>query len=227
MKQNIEPQNIAQRRHRILEEIESAAKKASRNPDDISLVAACKTQTNEIIIEALAAGQNTFGENRVAEAYEHFMAQATPRPELRMIGPLQSKKAEDAVAIFDVIESLDRPSLALAVSKAMQKLSKQPKLLVQVNIGDEPQKSGISVSGLPQFLAELQDKYDLKINGLMCIPPANQVAGPYFALLQKLAARHNLQELSMGMSDDFKTAIQFGATHVRIGSALFGERPSL
>ncbi|MEK7661420.1 MAG: YggS family pyridoxal phosphate-dependent enzyme [Pseudomonadota bacterium] len=205
-------------------EIEKAAKSANRKPEDIVLVAACKTQPNEIIDAALAAGQKIFGENRVAEAYEHFEGRDLAGVELRMIGSLQSKKAEDAVAIFDVIESLDRPSLALALSSAMQKLGKTPKLLVQVNIGDEPQKSGISVPQLPKFLEDLQGEYGLQVSGLMCIPPARQPAGPYFALMRKLADRHHLQELSMGMSDDFKIAIQFGATHIRIGSALFGER---
>ncbi|KAF0115579.1 MAG: hypothetical protein FD128_721 [Hyphomonadaceae bacterium] len=160
----------------------------------------------------------------VKEVYEHFEGRDLAGVELRMIGSLQSKKAEDAVAIFDVIESLDRPSLALALANAMQKLGKTPKLLVQVNIGDEPQKSGISVPQLPKFLEDLQGEYGLQVSGLMCIPPARQPAGPYFALMRKLADRHHLQELSMGMSDDFKIAIQFGATHIRIGSALFGER---
>lgn len=224
MTQNTESQSFARNRLRLLEEIEKAAKTAGRKPEDIVLVAACKTQSKEIIDEALQAGQITYGENRVAEAYEHFEGRDLAEVELRMIGSLQSKKAEDAVSIFDVIESLDRPSLALSISQAMQKLGKTPKLLVQVNIGDEPQKSGIGVPQLPQFLQDLREDYGLKISGLMCIPPANQPAGPYFALLQKLADRHHLQELSMGMSDDFKIAIQFGATHIRIGSALFGER---
>lgn len=224
MTENNTSNKFVENRLRLLEEIEKAAKKANRNPNDIALVAACKTQPKSIIEVAERAGHKIFGENRVSEAFEHFKGRNSDGIELRMIGALQSNKAESAVEIFDVIESLDRPSLAQALSKAMIKLGKRPKLLVQVNIGDEPQKSGISIAQLPQFLGEMKDKYNLQVSGLMCVPPANQPAGPYFALLQKLADRHGLMELSMGMSDDFAAAILFGATHIRIGTALFGER---
>ena len=224
MNEMIEPQTFAQRREQILEEIAKAAKAVGRNKDDIILVAACKTQPNEIIEEAIASGQLVFGENRVHEGQGHFENRDKSSLELRMIGPVQSKKAEEAVALFDVIETLDRESLAQAIAKAQNKLGKKIKLLVQVNIGDEEQKSGIEVKELPQFLDLCKNKYELEISGLMCVPPADEPAGPYFALLQKLAKRHNLKELSMGMSGDFKIAIQFGATHIRIGTALFGAR---
>lgn len=191
------------------------------------MVAASKRQPEASINEALAAGQAVFGENRVQEAEQRWIRRrdVTPGLELRLIGPLQTNKAEEAVRLFDVIETLDRERLAAALSKAMDKTGRTPKLLVQVNTGEEPQKSGIVPAELAGFLQMVSERFGLKPRGLMCIPPADEPAGPHFALLAKLARRHELTELSMGMSGDFETAIDFGATHVRIGTAFFGERP--
>lgn len=210
-------------REDILSKISIAAKKFGRNPNDITLTAACKTQTLDVIDYAIASGQKVFGENKVIEGINHFASRDKTGLELRLIGPLQSNKAFEAVELFDCIETLDRDSLANELAKAVQKLGKSPKLLVQVNIGDEDQKSGVALTDFEPFLKSLKI-YDLEVRGLMCIPPNNIPAGPYFALLQKLAKNNGLCELSMGMSSDFEAAIMFGATHIRIGTALFGHR---
>lgn len=223
MTSTIDNSSFAVKRENILNAICVAAKNAGRNPKDINLVAVCKTQSRETVECAIEAGQLCFGENRVSEGLVHF-PNGLKNGELRMIGPLQSNKAEDAVRLFDVIETLDRPSLAKALKAAIEKIGRTPKILIQVNIGEEAQKSGVLLQDLADFLALAKNEYCLPISGLMCIPPAEEPPAPYFALIQKIAKAHKLNELSMGMSGDFETAIKFGATHVRIGSALFGER---
>lgn len=174
----------------------------------------------------LATGQRLFGENRVQEAQARWGPRraAVPDLKLRLIGPLQSNKAEDAVALFDAIDSLDRPKLAAALADAVQKLGRSPELLVQVNTGEEPQKAGVAPGEADAFIKAARESYGLNVRGLMCIPPAEEEPAMHFALLAKIAARNGLRELSMGMSEDFESAIRFGATQVRVGSALFGAR---
>jgi pyridoxal phosphate enzyme (YggS family) len=203
-----------------------AARVAGRDPDDVTLVAVSKQQPWDAIAPVLTAGQRVFGENRVQEAVARWAEPraATPDLELRLIGPLQSNKADDAVALFDVIETLDRPSLAAALAKAIQKAGRAPRLYVQVNTGEEPQKAGAIPAEADAFIATARRDYGFQIDGLMCIPPADQPAGPHFALLRKIAVRNGVERLSMGMSGDFETAIRFGATSVRVGSAVFGAR---
>lgn len=191
----------------------------------MTLVAVTKTQPPEAVAAARAAGLTVFGENRVQEAQGRWAADAAAgtAPELRLIGPLQTNKAADALALFDVIETLDREKLARALAEAGQKLGRRPRVLVQVNTGAEPQKAGVLPAEAPALIAAAR-ALDLAVEGLMCIPPVEAAAGPHFALLARLAAREGLPVLSMGMSDDYETAIRFGATHVRLGSALFGPR---
>ena len=191
----------------------------------MTLVAVTKTQPPEAVAAARAAGLTVFGENRVQEAQGRWAgdAAAGTAPELRLIGPLQTNKAADALALFDVIETLDREKLARALAEAGQKRGRRPRVLVQVNTGAEPQKAGVLPVEVPALIAAAR-ALDLAVEGLMCIPPVEAAAGPHFALLAKLAAREGLPVLSMGMSDDYETAIRFGATHVRLGSALFGPR---
>jgi pyridoxal phosphate enzyme (YggS family) len=204
----------------------AAAKLAGRG-DDAVLVAVSKVQPDERVQQMLEAGQKVFGENRVQEAQkrwdETFKAHRQDI-ELRLIGPLQTNKAEDAVKLFDVIETLDREKLAKALVKAAEKLGRMPRLLVQVNTGEEDQKAGLSPNELGPFLELLKTTYNIIPEGLMCIPPVDEAASPHFWLLKKLADEHGLKTISMGMSGDFETAIELGATHVRVGSALFGER---
>lgn len=204
--------------------IEKAAKSAGRKPD-VTLVAVSKTFAAEDIRPLLEAGQRVFGENRVQEAAAKWPAlrEAFPGVELHLVGQLQSNKAAEAVALFDVIHSLDRSSLVAALAKAMAASGRRVPCFVQVNIGDESQKGGVAIDDLPALLDEARAA-DIPLAGLMCVPPADKEPAPYFALLAKLAARHGLAGLSMGMSADFETAVQLGATHVRIGSALFGAR---
>jgi pyridoxal phosphate enzyme (YggS family) len=189
-------------------------------------VAVSKQQPDERIEAMLAAGQRLFGENRVQEAQARWGERRarTPDLRLRLVGPLQSNKALDATTLFDAIDSLDRPKLAAAVAEAAQKLGRCPELLVQVNTGEEPQKSGVIPAQADAFIRAVRETYGLKPAGLMCIPPLGEPPAMHFALLAKIAARNGLCELSMGMSDDFETAIRFGATQVRVGSALFGAR---
>lgn len=198
---------------------------ADRVASPAVLVAVSKTHPPEAILPLLDAGHRQFGENRVQEAQDKWPAlkAAYPGVELHLIGSLQSNKAEDAVALFDVIHVLDRLSLATALAKAMARQNRRLPCFVQVNIGAEPQKGGCPIVALPDFLAQLH-ALDLPVIGLMCIPPADKNPAPYFALLHKLAQRHGLSQLSMGMSADFETALQLGATHIRVGSALFGAR---
>ena len=203
-----------------------ALKAAGRGPDDALLTAVSKNQAWEAIEPVLHAGQRRFGENRVQEAVERWGGVRADYPdlELRLIGPLQSNKAAEAVAFFDVIESLDRDKIARAVAEEIQKQGRVPRLYVQVNIGEEEQKSGVLPAEADAFLAACRESYGLAIAGLMCIPPVEGPRGPYFALLAKIAARNGIGQLSMGMSDDYETALAFGSTEIRVGSAIFGAR---
>ena len=207
----------------IRRRIDAAAREAGRDPASVALTAVCKQQPWEAIAPVLAAGQTVFGENRVQEAVARWATRRTG-VELRLIGPLQTNKAREAAALFDVIETLDRPRLARALADEVQRLGRAPRLLVQVNTGEEPQKSGVAPGEVDGFVELCRGRHGLDLEGLMCIPPAGEPAGPHFALLAKIAARNGLAALSMGMSADFETAIAFGATCVRVGSALFGAR---
>jgi pyridoxal phosphate enzyme (YggS family) len=203
--------------------IGTAAALAGRAADQVTLIAVSKTQPAEAIEALIVAGQRDFGENRVQEAERKWPALRARYPNIRLhlIGRLQSNKADDAVALFDAIHSVDRPSLVVALEKAMARAGKRPECFVQVNIGDEPQKGGCAVANLPALLEAAQG---LPVAGLMCLPPEGVEAAPYFALLASLARRHGLAGLSMGMSADYETAVMIGATHIRVGRALFGER---
>jgi len=213
----------------VRDRIAATARLVGRDPTSVTLTAVSKTQPAPAIDAALATGQRVFGENRVQEAQERWIDRraALPDLQLRLIGPLQSNKAEDAVALFDVIETLDREKLARALADAIQKAGRSPRILVQVNTGAEPQKAGVLPGDLDGLIATARDVYGLTVEGLMAIPPAGEAAGLHFALLAKLAERNGLTALSMGMSGDYEAAIRFGATHVRVGSALFGERKAL
>ncbi|MBP2278763.1 MULTISPECIES: YggS family pyridoxal phosphate-dependent enzyme [Sphingomonas] len=205
--------------------IARAAALADRKPDAVTLIAISKTKSAAEIAPLLAAGQRVFGENRVQEAQDKWPALRAAFPDiaLHLVGQLQSNKAEDAVALFDAIHSVDRPSLITALARAVERQGRRPTCFVQVNIGDEAQKGGCAIDQLPALL-EAARAADLPIGGLMAVPPADTEAAPYFALLAKLARDHGLDGLSMGMSGDYETAVMLGATHVRIGSALFGAR---
>ena len=205
--------------------IAKAARLAGREPDAVTLIAVSKTHEAEAILPLIEAGQRVFGENRVQEAQAKWPELRASYPDLalHLVGRLQSNKAEEAVALFDAIHSVDRPSLVAALAAAMEKTGRRPDCFVQVNIGDEPQKGGCAVADLPALLAEARNA-GLAVAGLMCIPPADLEPAPYFALLAELGRRHRLPALSMGMSADYETAVTIGATHVRIGSALFGAR---
>jgi pyridoxal phosphate enzyme (YggS family) len=215
----------AERLEEVRARIAKAARTAGREPEGVTLVAVSKTHGAEAIRPLLAAGQRAFGENRVQEAQAKWPAlrEDATDVELHLIGSLQSNKAEEAVALFDFIHSVDRRSLVEALAKAMAKTGRRPGCFVQVNIGDEPQKGGCAVPDLPALLDSALGA-GLPLVGLMALPPAEVEPAPYFALLAKLARRHGLAGLSMGMSGDFETAVTIGATHVRAGTALFGER---
>jgi pyridoxal phosphate enzyme (YggS family) len=206
--------------------IADAARSASRAPGDTTLVAVSKTHGADKVRELLAAGQRVFGENRVQEAEEKFPTLKAEYPdlELHLIGPLQTNKARDAVALFDVIQSVDRDRLAASLAKEMEKAGKRPTCFIQVNTGEEPQKAGVLPADLDAFVATCRDTYKLPVVGLMCIPPVDEEPALHFALLAKMAARVGLKQVSMGMSADYETAVKLGATHVRVGSALFGAR---
>lgn len=197
-----------------------------RRPGDVALVAVSKLFDAELIRPVLEAGHRRFGENYVQETKTKWpvLREAFPETVLHLIGPLQSNKARDAVALFDVIETLDRESLARELAREIAKQGRSPQLLVQVNTGDEPQKGGVSPGDADAFIALCRNSYGLGVSGLMCIPPAEQPPSPHFALLGQIARRNGLRTLSMGMSADYAAAIQLGATHVRIGSAIFGAR---
>jgi pyridoxal phosphate enzyme (YggS family) len=206
--------------------ITRAARDNGRDPADVTLIAVSKTFPADIIEPVLAAGHRVFGENYVQEAKAKWpgLKERYPEVELHLIGPLQSNKAKEAVALFDVIHTLDRPSLAEALAKEIGKAGRAPRLLVQVNTGEEPQKGGVMPDEVDAFLAACRERWNLTVEGLMCIPPAEDPPSPHFALLHAMARRNGLRLLSMGMSADYEAAIQLGATHVRVGSAIFGSR---
>ena len=207
-------------------EIARACKDARRDRTSVTLIAVSKTFEADAISPIIAAGQRVFGENRVQEAKGKWPALISGNQgiELHLIGPLQSNKAKDAVALFDAIHSVDRPSICQALAKEIESQNKHPLLFVQINTGEEPQKAGIAPAEADAFLASCRDTYGLKISGLMCIPPVDEPPAAHFALTAKIAARNGLANLSMGMSADYATAIMLGATHVRVGSAIFGHR---
>jgi PLP dependent protein len=207
-------------------DIADAAKRGGRDPATVKLIAVTKTVSEHAIEEAIHSGQRRFGENRVQEAKAKWPALRERHPdlELHLIGPLQSNKVRDAVQLFDVIHSVDRPKLARALAEEFARAEKGPRLLVQVNTGEEPQKAGVLPTETDEFVRLCRDDYGLAIEGLMCIPPLDDEPALHFALLAKIAARLKLKELSMGMSGDFQKAIAFGATYVRIGTAIFGAR---
>lgn len=210
---------------RVRARIAHACKAARRDPGEVTLIAVSKTQTAAAIEPLLREGQRVFGENRVQEAADKWPAlrEAHPAVQLHLVGQLQSKKADEAVALFDAIHSLDRSSLVAALARAMGKAGRQVPCFVQVNVGAEEQKGGCALADLPGLLAEARGA-DIPLAGLMCLPPADIEPAPFFALLAKLAADNGLPGLSMGMSEDYETAIMLGATHVRVGTALFGSR---
>lgn len=210
----------------VEQEITRACKDARRDRASVTLIAVSKTFGADAISPLIAAGQRIFGENRVQEAKAKWPALVAAHPgiTLHLIGPLQSNKAKEAVALFDAIHSVDRPSICEALAKEIKSQRRHPELFVQINTGEEPQKAGIAPAEADAFIASCRDTYGLAISGLMCIPPVDEAPGPHFALTAKIAARNGLKNLSMGMSADFATAIQFGATHVRVGSAIFGHR---
>lgn len=210
----------------VKEELKSALVEAGRGAESVTVVAVSKTHGEDRMLPVLEAGHRHFGENRVQEAQMKWPAlkDRFPDIELHLIGPLQSNKAGDAVALFDVIETIDRPKIAKAIAAAIEKQGRRPALLVQVNTGEEPQKAGVAPDEADAFIRECADEHGLKIAGVMCIPPASEPPAPHFALLRKIAERNGLAIVSMGMSGDYPIAAQLGATHVRVGSAIFGER---
>jgi pyridoxal phosphate enzyme (YggS family) len=218
-------ESAATRLAAVEENIARMLKPARRERDEVTLIAVSKTHPPKRIIPLLDIGHRAFGENRVQEAQGKWpeLREQYPDVELHGIGQLQSNKAEDAVALFDYIHALDRPSLLKALAKAMDKLDKRVPCFVQVNIGDEEQKGGCPISEVPQFLAQVRDA-EIPVAGLMCLPPADIEPAPFFALLAKLADDNGVEGLSMGMSGDYPTAVQLGATHIRVGTALFGAR---
>jgi hypothetical protein len=218
--------NAVEQLHAVKARIANAEREARREPGAVTLVAVSKTFTAEDIRPVIEAGQRVFGENRVQEAQGKWPAlkAAFGGLELHLIGPLQSNKAKEAVALFDVIETVDREKIAAELAKEMARQGRSPKLYVQVNTGSEPQKAGIEPRDAVAFVKRCRDVHGLAIEGLMCIPPADENPGPHFALLDKLAREAGVAKLSMGMSGDYETAIAFGATSVRVGSAIFGSR---
>jgi pyridoxal phosphate enzyme (YggS family) len=207
-------------------DIARACEDARRDRQSVTLIAVSKTFDAQAIAPVIETGQRVFGENRVQEAKAKWpgLISAYPGIALHLIGPLQSNKAKEAVALFDAIHSVDRPSICEALAKEIDSQKRRPELFVQLNTGEEPQKAGVAPDDADAFIAACREKYGLSISGLMCIPPVNEAPAPHFALTAKIAARNGLTKLSMGMSADFAIAIQFGATHVRIGSAIFGTR---
>jgi pyridoxal phosphate enzyme (YggS family) len=229
MAEAVGPEEAARERlDEIRRRMAAAARHAGRAPDAVELVAVSKTFAADAIRPLIGSGQRRFGENRVQEAASKWPDLREGRPDLvvHLIGPLQSNKAREAVALFDVIETVDRPKIARALADEIARSGRTPRLLVQVNTGEEPQKAGIAPRDLEAFLAECRERLGLAVDGLMCIPPIDEEPALHFALLDELARRNGLAERSMGMSADFETAIRHGATRVRIGSALFGPRPA-
>lgn len=218
---------IVERLALVRARIARAAQDAGRRPGDVALVCVSKEMEEADIRPALLAGERVFGENRVQEAQRKWPAlrDAFGPLDLHLIGPLQTNKVREAVALFDAIETLDRPRLAEALASEFQRSGRRPRLFVQVNTGQEPQKAGVAPAEADAFIADCRNRLGLAIEGLMCIPPADEQASPHFALLAAIAARNGLSALSMGMSADYELGIQLGATHVRVGSAIFGARP--
>lgn len=210
----------------VRERIEAAARSAGRAPENVTLVAVSKTHPADSVRAALMAQHRVFGENRVQEAQAKYpkLREAFPDLALHLIGPLQTNKVRDALATFDVIESVDRPRLAQALAKEMDHSGRRPPCLIEVNTGEEAQKSGVMPADADGFITECRDRLGLPIIGLMCVPPIDEEPAPHFALLREIARRNGLSVLSMGMSADFEKAIRFGATHVRVGTAIFGAR---
>ena len=210
----------------VRREIAEAAEAAQRPAGEITLVAVSKTHPADMIVAAFACGQRVFGENRVQEAEAKYPAlkQAHPEIVLHLIGPLQTNKARLAVELFDVIETIDRPKLAHSLAKEMDRVGRRPDCFIQVNTGEEPQKAGVVPAEADQLIALARDELGLPVKGLMCIPPLDEAPALHFALLREIAKRNELPLLSMGMSGDFPTAIRYGATHVRVGTAIFGPR---
>ena len=221
-----EASGVAARLAAVRRRIAAAEAAAGRPPGSVELVAVGKTHMAETVREAIDAGHRAFGENRVQEAMAKWPAlrDAAPDAALHLIGPLQTNKARDAVALFDVIETVDRPKLAAALAREMDRAGRRPSCLVEVNTGAEPQKAGVHPAAADDFIAACRGEYGLKVDGLMCIPPAGEEPALHFALLAEIARRNGLARLSMGMTADFETAIRFGATHVRLGTAVFGPR---
>jgi PLP dependent protein len=218
--------DVISRLSAVNQTIDQACREARRERAAVTLIAVSKTFGAEFIEPVIAAGQRVFGENRVQEAGAKWPALTEKYPgiELHLIGPLQSNKAKEAVALFDAIHSVDRPSICAALAKEIERQGRRPRLFVEINTGAEPQKAGVLPEDSDAFLGACRDTYGLTIEGLMCIPPSEEPPAPHFALTAKIAARNGLALLSMGMSADFALAIRFGATHVRVGSAIFGER---
>lgn len=212
----------------VRERIARAARGAGRDPADVTLVAVSKAQPEARVLAALAAGQRVFGENYVQPALARWPAlrDAYPDLELHMIGPIQTNKVRDVVGLFDVIETLDRPKLAHALAKEMDRQGRRPGCLIQVNTGEEPQKGGVVPDQVQDFIRLCRDQLELPVQGVMAIPPLDEEPSPHFALLARIALRNGLQQVSMGMSDDYEVAVRFGATSVRVGSAIFGARPA-
>ena len=210
----------------VEQEIARACKEAKRERASVTLIAVSKTFDAGAIIPVIESGQLVFGENRVQEAKSKWPALISDYQgvQLHLIGPLQSNKAKEAVALFHAIHSIDRPSICQELAKEIKSQNRHPQLFVQINTGEEPQKAGVAPQEADAFIAACRDTYGLEISGLMCIPPVNEAPAPHFALTAKIAARNALKNLSMGMSADYPTAIKFGATHVRVGSAIFGHR---
>ena len=206
--------------------IDKAALEAGQEQAKAQLVAVSKTRPVEDVVAALSSGQKVFGENRVQEAVQKFtdLKQRHADLELHLIGPLQSNKVKEAVRLFDVVQTVDRPKLAAALAKEMQVQQRFPRLFVQVNVGEEPQKSGVLPTELDDFLGLCREEHDLTVAGLMCIPPFDEEPAPFFLMLKQLARQYDVPLLSMGMSADFETAVQFGADYVRVGTAIFGAR---
>ena len=217
---------LAGRLAAIRQQIAEAAETAQRKADSVTLIAVAKTFPAEAVIEALAAGQRHFGENRVQEGMAKYPALRETHPDLvlHLIGPLQTNKVKQAVAHFDVIHTLDRESLAEELAREFARSGRRLPCFIQVNTGEEPQKAGCAPQDADAFIADCRDRLKLPVTGLMCIPPAEEEPAPHFALLHKIAKRNGLDQLSMGMSSDFDTAVMLGATHVRVGSAIFGGR---
>lgn len=214
--------NLAQ----VRQNIATAARDAGRDPSEITLIAVSKTKPSSLIVDAIGAGQSIFGENRLQESEEKWPEIRTRHPgvELHCIGPLQSRKVAPAVALFDVIQTIDREKVAAAAARAMAETDRHPGCLIQVNTGEEPQKAGVTPTEADAFIERCRDHHKMNITGLMCIPPVDEEPSPHFALLKKIADRNDLSVLSMGMSSDYEIAIRFGATHVRVGTAIFGAR---